>query len=269
MNHEWIEDHFKSWDGAELFCRFHDVPRPRHTLVILHGHGEHSGRYLKFSERLKHVPVRLALFDYRGMGRSTGLHNEGWSVEDHLKDISAFIDCVRKRNQTKERIILMGHSLGGFLAVEWGLANPEGVKRLVLSAPFFGLYGLHALRMINGLIRFLAPNFIYRNPVMPSSLSHDPAEVAAYRKDPLIKRSISAALLASIMSHLVRFQRRETVTLPVPVNMLAAGKERIVDAKATRKFFDRLVAPKKNTPALTVFTTKFLMKKGRHKRSMF
>lgn len=241
----WTEGFFKSYDGSELFCRIFEPPKIRHTLVILHGYGEHTGRYLKFSEKLKDSPVRLALFDCRGMGRSAPRSPDARSTDDYQKDIDFFIGHLRAKFGFNGKIILMGHSLGGLLAVEWGMAHPEAIKRLILSAPFLGLKGLPLLRALNAAVKFILPSHIYYNPVMPSGLSHDPAEVEKYQKDPLIKRNIPARLIGSIMDRLVCLQKKETVTMMFPVHVLTAGRDRIVDLKAARRFFDRLVAPLK------------------------
>lgn len=241
----WSEDYFESFDGARLFARFFDPPKVRHTLVILHGYGEHTGRYLKFSEKLKTTSVRLALFDYRGMGRSGDGSPEARSVAEYLKDVDAFLGHFRRKYKFKNEIILLGHSLGGLLAAEWAMKHPAEVKRLILSAPFLDLPGRAFLHGVNTVATFLMPRHVYRNPVTPGFLSHDAGEVAAYRADPLIRRSISARLIGSLMDAMALMKRKETVTMPFPVHILVAGAERIVSPTAARRFFDRLVAPKK------------------------
>lgn len=245
MSVGWSEDYFKSWDGSHLFCRFFDPPKVRHTLVILHGYGEHSGRYLKFAEKFKGASVRLAIFDLRGMGRSMESSKEARDVRDYLGDVDAFMVHLRNKYRLKDKIILMGHSLGGLIAVEWAMVHSDSIKRLILTSPFLGLPALSFCRGLNAFVKFFAPGYIYKNPVTPRCLSHDPKEVTAYKADRLIVRRISAQLIGSIMDRISRLQKRETVTIPVPVHVLAAGKEKVVDLKATRRFFVRLVAPKK------------------------
>lgn len=241
----WLEGTFKGYDGANLFYRLFEPARPRHTLVILHGYGEHSGRYLKFPEMLRVDAVRVAVMDLRGMGRSGTNVPEAETVEEFLKDVDCFSAHLRQFHGVTDPLIVLGHSMGGLLALEWALLHPEAVKRLILSAPFLGLKGLRLCRLFNAILRLFLPGYVYRNPVLPKFLSHDVDEVNAYRNDPLIKRSISAALIGSIMERIVRLHARETVTLPFPAHFLTAGEERIVDPDAVRTLFDRLAAPRK------------------------
>ena len=72
----WIQDHFKSRDGTKIFYRFYPVPAARHTVIMLHGYGEHSGRYEKFPGKMGRLSAQFAMMDFRGMGRSEGRRGE-------------------------------------------------------------------------------------------------------------------------------------------------------------------------------------------------
>ncbi|MFA7255919.1 MAG: alpha/beta fold hydrolase, partial [Candidatus Omnitrophota bacterium] len=194
----WIQDHFKSRDGTKIFYRFYPVPGARHTVVMLHGYGEHSGRYEKFPGKMKGLSAQFAVMDFRGMGRSEGARGDIRSFDDYLRDTTAFIEHLRKKHSIPPKFILFGHSLGGLVAMCWAMKNPEPVKLLILSAPFLGLRFSGILRPLNRLMVLFAPRFVYKNPVRSASLSHDPAEIAAHRKDPLILRHISARLIEEI-----------------------------------------------------------------------
>ncbi|HQB11995.1 MAG TPA: lysophospholipase [Candidatus Omnitrophota bacterium] len=253
MNRTWKESSFSGHDGCDLFCRVCDCPQPRHTLVILPGYGEHSGRYLKFADALQGLPVRIAVMDYRGMGILKTNSEEGKDFEDFLEDVSAFVRYLKNTYHVKDKWVFLGHSLGGLIALEWVQRNSDGVKRLILSAPFLGFPHLELIRHLNNLVRFFCPTYEYQNPVMPKRLSHDPAESRAYAQDPLIKRRISARLIGSIFDAIRNLNSRKTMTVACPVNILAAGNERIVAPRAVRRFFDRLVAPGKEFTLLEGF----------------
>ena len=241
----WIHDHFRSWDGTEIFCRFYPAPDARHTVVLLHGYGEHSGRYEKFSQKMPGLSAQFAVMDLRGMGRSGGARGDVGSFEDYLRDLTAFLGHLRAKYSIPPTFILFGHSLGGLVATSWAMKDPQSVKLLVLSAPFLGLKFSKVIRLMNGLLRLLMPRFIYKNPVRSRTLSHDPAEVAAHRKDPLILRFISARLIGEIARKNEALRKQPILSVPFPVHMLVPGEERIVDPKASLRFFDRLVSPRK------------------------
>jgi alpha-beta hydrolase superfamily lysophospholipase len=243
MTSKWTHDHFRSWDGAKIFYWFYPLPGARHTVIMLHGYGEHSGRYEKFPEKMQGISAQFAVMDFRGMGRSEGTRGDIQSFEDHLRDVTAFVAHLRTRHSIPRQFILFGHSLGGLVAVYWALGNPAPIKMLILSAPFLGLRFARVLGVINALALVLAPRIVYKNPVRSRALSHDPLEVEVYRKDPLILRHISARLLNEIIRRIEALRKQPILSLPYRVHMIVAGEERIVDPKASRRFFDRLVAP--------------------------
>ncbi|HNX68570.1 MAG TPA: lysophospholipase [Candidatus Omnitrophota bacterium] len=244
MSGSWIEGCFESWDKEKIFFRIWDPAGARGTIILLHGFGEHSGRYVKFSESISGFPVRMAIMDHRGMGRSGGARVTVGSFEDYLRDITAFREHLSQHFRVQGPVVLLGHSLGGLLAVEWAIRNPSSLKALILTSPFLGLRGLSALGLINRAVSFFCPGFIYRNPVIPKHLTHDAAEVAAYRADPLIERKISARLIGLLMERM-RAIRKLAPAFPFPCYVLLAGDERIVDPRAARRFFEKVRATKK------------------------
>ena len=137
MNRTWKESSFSGPDGCDLFCRVCDCPQPRHTLVILPGYGEHSGRYLKFADALQGLPVRIAVMDYRGMGILKTNSKEGKDFEDFLEDVSAFVQHLKDTYHVKDKWVFLGHSLGGLVALEWVQRNPDGGKRLFYPRLFW------------------------------------------------------------------------------------------------------------------------------------
>ena len=139
------------------------------------------------------------------------------------------------------------------MATHWAMKNPGPVKMLVLSAPFLGLRFSQGLYLLNRLVLAFVPRFIYRNPVRSRVLSHDPAEIATYRKDPLILHYISARLVGEIARRTEILRKRHILSVPFPVHMLVSGEEQIVDPNASRLFFDRLVAPRKERSILDGF----------------
>ncbi|HOW88630.1 MAG TPA: alpha/beta hydrolase, partial [Candidatus Omnitrophota bacterium] len=138
----WTQGQFESWDKEKIFFRIWSPPGARGTLVIIHGFGEHSGRYEKFASRMEGLPVQIAVMDLRGMGRSGGKRVSAASMEDYLKDMTAFKVCLERDFAARVPMILLGHSLGGLLAVEWASRYPESIKTLILTSPFLGLKGL-------------------------------------------------------------------------------------------------------------------------------
>ncbi|MFH1208932.1 MAG: alpha/beta hydrolase [Candidatus Omnitrophota bacterium] len=241
----WIQDYFKSRDGTKIFYRFYPAPGARHTVIMLHGYGEHSGRYEKFPGKMGRLSAQFAVMDFRGMGRSEGVRGDVGSFEDYLGDITAFVEHLRKKHSIPPKFILLGHSLGGLVAIHWAMKNPEPVKLLILSVPLLGLRYSRVIRPLNRLMLFFAPGAVYKDPIRARVLSHDPDEVAVYRKDPLILRHISARLVEEFERRTEILRKQPVLSLPFPVHLLGVEDERIVDPEKVWRFFGRLVSPRK------------------------
>jgi alpha-beta hydrolase superfamily lysophospholipase len=212
---------------------------------MLHGYGEHSGRYMKFPERMPGLSAQLAIMDFRGMGKSDGVRGDVHAFEDYLRDVTVFVDHLRKKHGVPRKFILLGHSLGGLVAVLWSMKNQDPIKMLILSGPFLGLTRSWLLGPLNRLVLMVAPRLIFRDPVQSRDLSHDLREIDMYCKDPLILRTISAHLVGVFFRQLRMLRKQPILSVSFPVQLLLAGEEHIVDSNATRLFFQRLVTPRK------------------------
>jgi len=232
-------------DGLRLYYRVFGVPEPSGTLIILHGHGEHIGRYEKFYSMLRDENLTIAGCDFRGHGCSEGPEVYVTHYDQYLDDFSFFMDVLKDRYPLKGKTILLGHSMGGLAAVHWAARHPERLQGLILSSPCLGLRLPPFLVSFNAVLNRYLPKFLYQNPVYPPHLTHNPEEVAQYKKDKLIKRRMSARLVHESLLAMKRLEARKAFAFPFPVYILAAGLEKIVDSSKTQLFFDKVRAPAK------------------------
>jgi alpha-beta hydrolase superfamily lysophospholipase len=236
---------FYASDGKKLFYRCNSPRDHQDRLIILHGHGEHSGRYVKFFDRLLPFRGMIAASDMRGQGHSEGRQGHIDDFDDLLADVSAFITFLNGRFGAEKNIVLLGHSFGGLVAVHWALRNPGKLRKLILSAPCLGLKLPRPLVAFNRLLDGFAPQFIYRNPVYPPFLTHDSQEIRRYKADPMIRRKISVRLVSEMLSYAAKLEAVKEVEFPFPFYMLLAGDEKIVDGAKSLKFYEKVRAPQK------------------------
>lgn len=235
--------YFSSTDGTQIFYRAWNK-NTDDCLIVVHGIGEHSGRYKDFAEKLDDLPISVFSLDLRGHGRSEGSRVYVQSFQDFIDDIDAYRQWIGNRYQ-KRTFILLGQSLGGLISVFTVLKDQANWKALILMSPFFAVFKAHGI--LNSLAAALAcfiPNFVWKNPFKVSYLSRDPEEVKKYREDRLVQRAVTSRLACEMFRgcSLVYNQAKE---IRLPVLILASGDDRIVSLKATEKFFEKIISSDK------------------------
>jgi alpha-beta hydrolase superfamily lysophospholipase len=230
-----------SADGLKLHLRRWPAPwpAPRGTVQIVHGLGEHIGRYEDLAAELNAAGWHVAGHDQRGHGRSQGPRGalpHGYSL---LADLSAVMDHVRGRGP----LVLLGHSMGGLVAARFvaeGLSSASArwsrdVDGLVLSSPALnpGL-GL-TKRALLALLAPLAPNLRLGNGLRPAWVSRNPAVVHDYQHDALNHDRITPRLARFVADAgpavLTRAPRWR-----VPTLLLWAGADRCVAPAGSAAF---------------------------------
>ena len=208
---------------------------PRAMVVIVHGLGEHSGRYAHVAQQLNSWGFAVRAFDLCGHGGSSGA--PGSMADDHrlLDDLATVIDRSRAELAPGTRLVLLGHSLGGLIASRFVSLKLRAVDALVLSSPALDA-GLNAFqKFLIATLPSIAPNLRVGNGLDATFLSHDPAVVAAYRADPLVHDRISARLARFIAEAGVQ-TRALAAQWTVPTLLIYAGQDRLVNPAGSRDF---------------------------------
>lgn len=238
------EGFFEASDGIRLFYRFQSGTSPRNLIALVHGHGEHSGRYTKFFSRLEDLGRPIAAFDLRGCGRSGGRWVYVSKFEDYLDDLTSLVNFLEAKHHLTEPVTLFGNSLGGLIVTAWAEKESWRVSKLILASPLFEIPMSGLLRALVPVVNRLVPGWVIHNPIHPPWLTHDLREVEKYRKDPLIRRRITIRLVHEMLRYGSHFNRRE-ISLACPVTVLMAEQDFVVNPEATRRFFKHLTAPEK------------------------
>ena len=207
----------------------------RGVVILVHGLGEHAGRYERVARRLNGWGFAVRGYDQYGHGESGGVRG-GLPVDSRLvDDLADIIDSTRVRMEAATPLILLGHSLGGLVVARLAALAMRKVEGLVLSSPALdiGLTGFQAF-LLRTMRRF-APNHAVGNGLNPAFLSHDRHVVSDYRRDPLVHDRISARLggfIADAGPACLAHAQRWTV----PTLLMYAGRDAMVMPQASRAF---------------------------------
>lgn len=169
-------------------------PEPRYAAVIVHGYGEHAGRYAHVADALEENGAVVYAADHHGHGRSEGERALVKAVDDMVADTERIVSHVRSAHPDLP-VAMIGHSLGGMVATRYAQTHRGELAALVLSGPVIG-----GNPDIMGLVNL--PE-IPEIPIDPAMLSRDPAVGTAYAEDPLVYhgpflRTTLEALVASV-----------------------------------------------------------------------
>jgi len=222
-------------DGETLALRRLPAPGPaRAVVVVVHGLGEHAGRYHALAEFLHEWGFAVWAHDHHGHGESTGARGALPSELRLLDDLALVIDDARRENPGL-LLVLLGHSLGGLVAASLVARGVRTVDGLVLSSPGLdpGLSGFQ--KALLAVLPRIAPNLRLGNGLDDNYLSHDRAVVQAYRDDPLTHDRIGSRL-ARFLAYEGATVQQAAARWPVPTLLVYAGGDRLVLPAASRAF---------------------------------
>lgn len=194
--HSW-----KSADGLTIFGQYwQPETTPKALICIVHGMGEHSGRYPYFVEYF--VPKGYAVFalDHRGHGKSGGQKGHMPSYDSMMNDMDKFIAEANVLFPDTPKIIY-GHSMGSNVAANYAIRRkPSGIKGLLLSSPYFRLaFNPPAWKVSLGkFMSGILPSLSQPTGLDASTISRDAKEVEKYKNDPLVHDKMSAAFFVNI-----------------------------------------------------------------------
>jgi alpha-beta hydrolase superfamily lysophospholipase len=232
-------------DGRRL-C-LHDWPHgnARAGVLIVHGLGEHAGRYGPLAAWFHARGYAVRAYDQRGHGRSPGRRGALPRPLALLDDLAEVHD--RFAATLGARPVLLGHSMGGLVALRAVLDGRVAPRALVLSSPALRTRSPAWEQTLAACLVRLLPGLPLRSGLPFDALSHDPAAVAAYRHDPLRSGWITPRLANFIFAG-GRACVADALRLSVPTLLLVAGADRLIDPRGSYAF----AAAARATGCLTV-----------------
>lgn len=203
-------------------------------VIIVHGLGEHCGRYKRLIKVLNDEGFAVYTFDWPGHGKSGGKRGHA-RVEDGIRIIDEIVDEIGKKP------FIFGHSLGGLTVIRYAEVHPDKIKGAVASAPALAnRKGVSKFSV--GLAKFLGailPSVTINNTVKPNTLSRNKEAAEQYINDSLVHDRISLSLARGLFVHM-RKAHEEAGNITSPVLILNGTKDVLAPVEGARNFMKEL-----------------------------
>ncbi len=210
-------------------------------VVLVHGLGEHVGRYDHVAAAFNAEGIALSGADHRGHGRSEGLRGHVDGFGQYTADLHRVVEAFQKEHPGLPTV-MFGHSMGGLITLSYNLdVEAHGLVGFVVSNPQLGLaFEPPKIKALAGrLLSRLLPRLRLDNELNTADLSRIPEEVAKYENDPLVHRWVSTRWFTSANRAMERVNGNPQ-GLTAPVMFLLGDSDRICSAVAARDFAERV-----------------------------
>jgi alpha-beta hydrolase superfamily lysophospholipase len=217
----------RSWQGDKI---------GKFTILLVHGLGEHSGRYEHWAQRFIDKGFNMLSFDLRGHGKSEGQRGHVKKLDLFLDDIDLMFDKA-KELYPDSGLILYGHSMGGNLVLNHIIKRNRPIEALVVTSPWLKLTNPPAsglIAIVEVLKKFL-PFVSIPNGLNPEDISHDPEVIRNYPADPLNHNKISLKLFYEIHEAGL-FALRNVYKINYPFLLMHGTADNITSPKASENY---------------------------------
>jgi alpha-beta hydrolase superfamily lysophospholipase len=229
---------YTATDGDNVALQ--DWPLPeglalRGVVVLVHGLGEHAGRYDHVARRLNSWGFAVRGFDQYGHGESNGVRGALPSDNRLVDDLADVVESTRMRMEGDLPLIVLGHSMGGLVAASLAARGMAPIDGLVLSSPALDAGLSPFQKLLLAILPRILPNLAVGNGLDPNLISHDPRVVAAYKADPMVHDRISGRL-ARFIADGGPAVVASAAQWKVPTLLLYAGADGLVNPRGSRAF---------------------------------
>ena len=241
LSHLGLALHAYHWSAS--------APSNGKVIGIVHGLGEHGGRYTNVASYFTALGYEVFAFDHQGHGQSEGAKGTIQSWDSFVSEINTFRSAIEGALDAPHELILWGHSLGALIVLDYLVTRPEAetlAAAVVTSPPLkLGSPPPKLLIRLASLAASLAPNLTKSNELNAEDLSHDAEVVKNYVVDPLNHDRVSMLLgyeMLEVGKQLLSPSGRSAgllakpIAIPVPMLLMHGDADRICDIAGSRQF---------------------------------
>ncbi len=228
----------------EWVCADHSLARyhwpaplttPKAQVLLVHGLGEHMGRYNHVAYALQQAGYAVTGYDHVGHGLSSGARGDVATPNQLVEDLAAVVADIREVQPRGQPLVLLGHSLGG-LVVQRALAQGAcSADAVVMSSPALAAFTNPLQKLLLATLPAYFPHLRVSNGLPLAWLARDAQVVRAYREDRLVHDKISAGLAAWLISQAEQAVQ-QAADWQTPALLIYAGQDRCVNPQGSDQF---------------------------------
>jgi len=232
----------------DLFVREWFVDQAKGAIVLVHGMAEHSGRYEHVADVLNREGYSVLSGDLPGWGQSPGLKGHIYSFDEYISAVGTWVSLARAHMPEGHPIFILGHSLGGLVATRFvqEYADQQSLAGLILSSPCLQLkIEVPAWKeQLAQLLDKIMPTLRLSNEISPEQVTRDAKQRKLYAEDPLNYKKVSVRLFKE-MHAAMRKAWEKTMLIKLPVLVMQAADDLLIDPAAVERFVGQLPSPDK------------------------
>lgn len=236
---------FRTRDGLKLHYEHWTPLSPKAGIILVHGAGDHCGRYRTFVQHFTAQGYKVCLYDQRGHGRSPGRRVYAKRLEMLWEDLKTYAEFC-KNGDANFPWYLVGHSLGGQIVLNF-LARHSGFFRAACASSSNIEIAMTMPKWQERTGRLLLavwPTWKLRGIAKPEGLSHDPAVIADYKKDPFAYPYVTIGIGSEIIKNLETIYQLPS-KIETPLLMLHGSADQYCLPSGTKRFFNDLTLAEK------------------------
>ncbi len=221
-------DHIVMADGAALpYKAWLPEGEPRAVIVLAHGASEHSGRYAWTGEQLNARGYAVFAIDHRGHGKSEGSRAVIDRMDNAVEDLHTLVEKAKAKHPGRP-LVLLGHSMGGAVALSYTSVHQDALDALVLSGPLAALEAASPVQRIAGRVLSVVAPALGVVDIDSSAVSRDPEVVKDYDEDPLNYHGKLPARTVAELSRAIETFPDAVARFRLPLLVLHGAADRLV-----------------------------------------
>jgi alpha-beta hydrolase superfamily lysophospholipase len=236
-------DSFITTDGTAIHTRrwpANSTDTTKGVILLVHGIGEHIGRYAHVADALSEAGYVVYGHDHRGHGNSDGLRVHATGFTQFIDDLKQHYDRIQA-NHPQDTLMMLGHSMGSVVSLQFTLAYPDALDALVVTGTAIDVASTVSpvTRFVGNLLYHLVPSAPISPPVDPDTLTDDPAMKQKWHDDKLIFKGWTRISLGKYILDTGEMIQAHASEITLPLLIMHGGSDRLTPISGSHILYEK------------------------------